>query len=71
MAREVGDKGDLDQDIDIEGQDEIGTLAQTFRNMVVYFKEMATVSEAIAGGDLSVEVSPRSSRDTLASAFSR
>jgi methyl-accepting chemotaxis protein len=71
VAREVGDKGDLDQDIDIEGQDEIGILAQTFRNMVVYFKEMATVSEAIAGGDLSVEVTPRSNRDTLASAFSQ
>ncbi len=39
--------------------------------MVIYFKEMATVSEAIAGGDLSVEVSPRSTRDTLASAFSQ
>jgi methyl-accepting chemotaxis protein len=71
VAREVGDKGDLNQKIDIEGQDEIGTLAQTFRNMVVYFKEMATVSESIAGGDLSVEVSPRSTRDTLASAFSQ
>jgi methyl-accepting chemotaxis protein len=71
VAREVGDKGDLNQEVDIETQDEIGTLAQTFRNMVVYFKEMATVSEAIAGGDLSVEVSPRSSRDTLASAFSQ
>jgi methyl-accepting chemotaxis protein len=71
VAREVGDKGDLDQKIDIETQDEIGTLAQTFRNMVVYFKDMATVSEAIAGGDLSVEVSPRSDRDTLASAFSQ
>ena len=71
VAREVGDKGDLDQGIDIETQDEIGTLAQTLRNMVVYFKEMATVSQAIAGGDLSVEVSPRSGRDTLASAFSQ
>ena len=71
VAREVGDKGDLDQEIDIESKDEIGTLAQTFRNMVVYFKEMATVSEAIAGGDLSVEVTPRSNRDTLASAFSQ
>ena len=71
VAREVGDKGDLAQEIDIEGHDEIGTLAQTFRNMVVYFKEMATVSEAIAGGDLSVEVAPRSNRDTLASAFSQ
>ena len=71
VAREVGDKGDLNQEIAIEGKDEIGTLAQTFRNMVIYFKEMATVSAAIAGGDLSVEVSPRSSHDTLASAFSQ
>jgi methyl-accepting chemotaxis protein len=71
VAREVGDKGDLDQEIDIESKDEIGTLAQTLRNMVVYFKEMATVSEAIAGGDLSVEVSPRSTHDTLATAFSQ
>ena len=71
VAREVGDQGDLNQKIDIDSKDEIGTLAQTFRNMVVYFKEMATVSEAIAGGDLTVEVAPRSNRDTLASAFSR
>ncbi|PSH05428.1 MAG: hypothetical protein CXZ00_01680 [Acidobacteria bacterium] len=71
VAREVGDKGDLDQKIDIDSRDEIGNLAQTLRNMVIYFKEMATVSEAIAGGDLSVEVSPRSERDTLASAFSQ
>lgn len=71
VAREVGDKGDLNQEIDLEGADEIGTLAQTLRNMVIYFKEMSTVSEAIAGGDLAVEVSPRSSRDTLATAFSK
>jgi len=71
VAREVGDKGDLSQQVDIEGADEIGTLAQTFRNMVIYFKEMANVSESIAGGDLSVEVSPRSNADTLALAFSQ
>ena len=71
VAREIGDKGDLDQKIDFESTDEIGTLAQTLRNMVVYFKEMAMVSQAIAGGDLAVEVTPRSSRDTLASAFSQ
>ena len=70
-AREIGDKGDLSVEVDVEGEDEIGTLAQTFRNMVVYFKEMATVSESIAGGDLSVEVTPRSNRDTLAIAFSQ
>ena len=71
VAREIGDKGDLNLEVDIEGHDEIGILGQTFRNMVVYFKEMAAVSTAIAGGDLSVEVTPRSSQDALASAFSQ
>jgi methyl-accepting chemotaxis protein len=71
VAREIGDKGDLSQQVDITGEDEIGNLAQTFRNLVVYFKEMAAFSEAIAGGDLSVEVSPRSNNDTLAIAFSQ
>ena len=37
--------------------------------MVTYLREMAAVSESIAGGDLSVEVKPRSSRDTLGNAF--
>lgn len=71
VAREIGESGDLDQNIDIEREDEIGELARTFRNMVTYLKEMAAVSEAIAGGDLSVEVEPRSKRDTLALAFSK
>jgi methyl-accepting chemotaxis protein len=71
VAREIGDKGDLDQEIDVQGSDEIGTLSQTLRNMVIYFREMSAVSEAIAGGDLSVEVSPRSTHDTLNIAFSK
>ena len=71
MAREIGDKGDLDQEIDVEGTDEIGTLGKTLHNMVIYFREMSAVSEAIAGGDLSVEVSPRSTHDTLNTAFSK
>ncbi len=71
VARQIGDNGDLDQEVNFESEDEIGTLAQTFRNMVLYFKEIATVSEAVAVGDLSVEVNPRSDRDSLAAAFSQ
>ena len=48
--------------IDIEREDEIGELGRTFNSMVTYLKEMAAVSEAIAGGDLTVEVKPRSKR---------
>jgi methyl-accepting chemotaxis protein len=71
VAREIGDSGDLDQNIDIHRQDEIGALATTFNNMVAYLKEMASVSMSVAEGDLSVEVVPRSKRDTLGNAFLR
>ena len=71
VARQIGNTGDLDHTIDIERQDEIGELARTFGNMVIYLKEMAAVSEAIAGGDLTVQVQPRSKHDTLGNAFFR
>ena len=71
VTKEIGDSGDLNHEIDIERQDEIGELGRSFRRMVLYLKEMAGVSEAIACGDLTVEVSPRSAADTLGSAFAR
>ena len=71
VARRIGDTGDLEHNIDVNREDEIGELARTFAKMVAYLKEMAGVSEAIAGGDLNVEVQPRSSQDTLGNAFAR
>src|SRR5215475_10062837 len=71
VAREIGDSGDLNQNIDIHRNDEIGALATTFNNLVAYLREMAGVSMAVAEGDLSVEVQPRSKRDTLGQAFQR
>ena len=71
VAQEIGNSGDLDQNIDIHRNDEIGALATTFNNMVAYLKEMAAVSMAVAEGDLTVEVTPRSKRDTLGNAFQR
>jgi len=71
VAGQIGQSGDLEHTIDIHGKDEIGQLARTFDSMVKYLKEMAAVSEAIAGGNLSVEVRPRSANDTLANAFTR
>ena len=71
VAGQIGQSGDLEHNIDIHGKDEIGELARTFDKMVTYLKEMAGVSESIAGGDLTVEVKPRSSHDTLGNAFAR
>src|SRR4029077_20177957 len=69
VAREIGDSGDLDQNIDIHRNVDIGALGTTLNNMVAYLKEMAGVSMAVAEGDLTVEVVPRSRRDTLGNAF--
>ncbi len=71
VARQIANAGDLDHEIDTQRSDEVGELARTFSAMVTYLKEMATVSEAIAGGNLAVEVVPRSTNDTLGNAFAR
>src|ERR1700677_24317 len=71
VSRQIGDTGDLEHNIDVNRQDEIGELARSFAKMVTYLKERAAVSEAIAGGDLTVEVKPRSPHDTLGNAFAR
>jgi methyl-accepting chemotaxis protein len=71
VARGIGNTGDLEHNIDVNRNDEIGELARTFAKMVTYLKEMAGVSESIAGGDLRVEVKPRSSHDTLGNAFAK
>jgi methyl-accepting chemotaxis protein len=71
VARQIGNTGDLEHTIDLNRDDEIGELARSFAKMVTYLKEMASVSEAIAGGDLKVEVKPRSTHDTLGNAFAK
>src|SRR6266700_1068432 len=71
VAKQIGESGDLDHKIDIQRNDEIGQLGRTFDGMVIYLKEMAAVSEAIAGGNLAVEVKPRSKNDVLGNAFSK
>jgi methyl-accepting chemotaxis protein len=58
-------------EIDLESKDEIGDLARSFSTMVSYLKEMAAISEFIAGGDLSHRIKPRSSRDALGQAFAQ
>jgi methyl-accepting chemotaxis protein len=71
VARAIGNTGDLEHNIDLSRDDEIGELARTFHKMVTYLKEMAGVSESIAGGDLTLDVKPRSSHDTLGNAFTK
>jgi methyl-accepting chemotaxis protein len=71
VTKQIGTAGDLDHELDVTRTDEIGELSRTFNGMVSYLKEMASVSEAIAGGNLSVDVKVRSKSDTLGNAFVR
>jgi methyl-accepting chemotaxis protein len=55
----------------LNSDDEIGELDRCFAEMVAYLREMAGHSEAIAAGNLAIEVTPRSSEDALGHAFVR
>jgi methyl-accepting chemotaxis protein len=71
VSHQIGTAGDLNHDIDFKRNDEIGELGRSFSTTVNYLKEMAKVSEEIAGGNLTVEARPRSKEDVLGNAFTR
>lgn len=71
VAGEIGNTGDLDQSIDVHREDEVGVLANNFNKMITHLRDMAAVSAAIAEGQLSDSVQPRSQKDTMARAFAR
>ncbi len=71
-------QGDLLKDIDVQKResilkrrDEIGQMGGALQNVVGYLSTMASTAEAIAAGDLTVEVTPRSDQDVLGHAFAR
>ncbi len=61
--------GDLQQDVAVSSNDEIGDMARAFDEMTTYLAGMATVAEQIADRNLTARVAPKSERDTLGNAF--
>jgi methyl-accepting chemotaxis protein len=61
--------GDVEQEITVNSQDEIGDVARAFRSLMAYQKEMVGVAEAMARGDLTQSVTPKSDKDMLGKAF--
>ncbi len=61
--------GDIEQEITYQSGDEIGDLADAFRQMIGYQQNMAGAANYLAQGDLTVDVSPASPRDVLGNAF--
>ncbi len=58
-------EGDVSQTIDHSSRDEVGQLAEAFRNIASMLKDRAVISEKIAAGDLSAQVLIKSDRDAL------
>jgi len=61
--------GDADQTPQVRSADELGRMADAFRAMLDYQRTMASVAAAIARGDLTGTIQPKSDRDALGAAF--
>lgn len=62
-------EGDVRQEVTYRSGDEIGRLADAFRGTIRYVQEVARGAEALARGDLSAPLAPRSDRDELTRSF--
>ncbi|MBT5772832.1 MAG: HAMP domain-containing protein [Dehalococcoidia bacterium] len=61
--------GDLQQEVSVSTNDEIGDMAVSFVEMIEYLRNAAGAADQIAVGDLNINVTPKSSNDTLGNAF--
>lgn len=57
--------GDTQQKIEHAGGDEIGELAQSFREVLDYLDQVAKAADDLSRGDVSSNIAPRSDRDRL------
>ena len=62
-------EGDVNQEITLNSRDELGQMAEAFRGVVDYQRDLAGAARAVADGDLTVEIEPKSEHDELGSAF--
>jgi methyl-accepting chemotaxis protein len=63
--------GELDQEVNVKSNDEIGQMAVQYAGMRQYLADVAAAAERIADGDLTVEVEPKSQKDVLGVAFAK
>ena len=64
-------RGDLRHDVQIDQRDEIGALAESFREMQTGLRDKAEVAMAIAAGDLGRKVAAQGPDDHLGSAINQ
>ncbi|MCB9077034.1 MAG: HAMP domain-containing protein [Anaerolineaceae bacterium] len=62
-------RGDLDQSVESQSEDEVGQMTAIFSRMITYLQTMARVADKISMGDLTEVVVPQSEQDVLGKAF--
>jgi len=67
-ARSIS-RGDVDQQLVHRSADEVGALADSFRDLIDYIQSIARAADRLAQGDLTAAVEPRSDADALAHSF--
>ncbi|MCG6533666.1 MAG: methyl-accepting chemotaxis protein [Syntrophales bacterium LBB04] len=58
-------KGDVPQAIAFRSSDEIGSLAQSFRSMIDYNKDITGAAQTLGSGDMNISIAPKSEQDHL------
>lgn len=57
--------GDLTRTVEFSANDDLGVVANSFRAMVEYLREVAAAADAVARGNLSARIAPRSPADVV------
>ena len=63
--------GDTRQKINVKSSDETGMMAQVLGEVIKYQWDISQVLERVAEGDLTMDVQPKSDKDTLGNAISK
>jgi methyl-accepting chemotaxis protein len=62
-------QGDVAQSVTLKRPDEIGQLADSFRQTIAYMQSLAGTADRLAQGDLTCQITPQSDRDVLGTSF--
>jgi methyl-accepting chemotaxis protein len=62
-------EGDVDQHVDVKGRDEIAAMGDAFGEVIDYLRGTADAAAEMGAGNFAVEITPRSERDALRTAF--
>ncbi|MEP6618726.1 MAG: methyl-accepting chemotaxis protein [bacterium] len=63
--------GDMQQTLTYTAADELGQLADAFRETIAYLQSVASAADAVARGDLDVAIEPRSEHDLVSRNMAR